>query len=44
MNNRLHKIITKEFYGSDGSDKEDRKYNLMVIYGNKFKPSLPFGE
>lgn len=35
MNNRLHRIITKEFYGSDGSSKEDRKYNLMVIYGNK---------
>lgn len=29
--NTLHKIITKEFYGSDGSSKEDRKYHLMVI-------------
>lgn len=37
MSNRLHRIITKEFYGSDGSGKEDRKYNLFVIDGIKIK-------
>jgi L-amino acid N-acyltransferase YncA len=30
--NKLNKIITMEFYGSDNSDKENRVYNLMVIY------------
>ncbi|HMS64299.1 MAG TPA: GNAT family N-acetyltransferase [Ignavibacteria bacterium] len=29
--NRLNKIITKEFYGDDGSNKEERVYNLMIV-------------
>ncbi len=34
--NRLHKVITKEFYWNGGSGNGDRRYNLMVIYsGNK---------
>jgi len=29
--NRLHKIITKEFYGDSGTSCGDRRYHLMVI-------------
>ena len=29
--NRLHKVITKEFYGDSGSGCGDRRYHLMVI-------------
>ncbi len=36
MANRLHKIVTVQFYNDDGTSETGRKYNLLAIKSNDY--------